>query len=63
MGGAVGEKPESGEGTSCRNIWGKSNRGRKMNKDEGPEMVTCWHVSGTKEGPVCDSSRVSKLDQ
>lgn len=34
-----------------------------MNKDEGPEMVTCWHVSGTKEGPVCDSSRVSKLDQ
>lgn len=57
MGGEVGEKPESGEGTSCRNIGRKSNRGRKMNKDEGLACVR------TKEGPVCDSSRVSKLDQ
>lgn len=62
MGGG-GEKRENGERTSCMNIWGENNRGSKMSKYKGPEMVLCWHVSGTKTGPMCDSSRGSKLDQ
>lgn len=35
------EKPEGGGRTSCMNIWGKSNRGSKMSKYPGPEMVMC----------------------